>query len=257
MMKVPVFLSCLAWLSGLSAADPKAGAVPMSSAIQPSLCLRGKILFEDDFTGSLKPEWVPSYKTRWAAAGGVLTGQPATEADQAAAHDKQHGGSAPSIQLNVPARDCIVAYEFKLGPKNTAQNIVFNDGTHLSGTGHVSSVQFHVRLGVVLSKKKNTKQDGDADVDLSVSDWKPVAGKWYQVMEEMRGDTIVVRISGGPSLKAKDPRFDIPKTFLSLGAWGGDAISYRNFRIWADAPDAKLEALRDKGLPKSPQTKGK
>ncbi len=257
MFKVSALVSCFVCFAGLAAPDPKLRADFASSGFQPSLCLRGAVLFEDDFSGPLKPEWAPSYKTRWAAAGGVLTGQPATEADQAAAHDKQHGGSAPSIQLNVPTRDCIVAYEFKLGPKNTAQNIVFNDGTHLSGTGHVSSVQFHVRLGVVLSKKKNTKQDGDADVDLGVSDWKPVAGKWYQVMEEMRGDTIVVRISGGPSLKAKDPRFDMPKTFLSLGAWGGDAISYRNFRIWSDAPDAKLEALRDKGQPKTPQAKGR
>jgi hypothetical protein len=180
--------------------------------LEPILSKRGDMIFRDSFDGPLKPEWQPAMKTRFAVADGTLYGQPATAEDQAKTHDKQHDGKSPAIQLNVPVGDCIVRYSFKLSDKITAQHLVFNDGTSVTGTGHISSLQLHFRNGASLSKKKNAKQEGDADEVLASNEWKPKPGQWFHVLQEMRGDEVVVQIEGGPTLIAKHPRFATAKT---------------------------------------------
>jgi hypothetical protein len=123
--------------------------------LEPILSKRGDVIFSDSFDGPMKPEWQPSMKTRFAIADGTLNGQPATAEDQAKARDKRHDGKSPAIQLNVPTTDSIVQYAFKISDKITAQHLVFNDGTSITGTGHISSLQLHSRTGAALSKKEH------------------------------------------------------------------------------------------------------
>jgi len=217
--------------------------------LEPLLCKRGEPLFSDSFDGALKPEWSPTYKTRWAIANGTLNGQPATPEDQASARDEKHNGKSPDIQLNVPTTDCIVLYSFKLSSTITQQSLTFNDGNAITGTGHISALQLHFRNGASLLKKKNTKTQGDADEVLATSDWKPKPDQWYHVMQEMRGEELVVQIKGGPTLVATHPRFATAKTWLSLGTWGGGTVSYANVRIWKGEPNPQWEETR-KRLPK-------
>ncbi len=162
--------------------------------LEPILSKRGEVIFSDSFDGPMKLEWQPLVKTRFAIAEGTLNGQSATAEDQAKARDKKHDGKSPSIQLNVPTTDCIVQYAFKISDKITAQHLVFNDGTSITGTGHISSLQLHSRTGAALSKKKNTKKQGDADEVLASDEWKPKPGQWYRVLQEMRGEEVVVQI---------------------------------------------------------------
>ena len=126
--------------------------------IEPILSKRGDVILSDSFDGPMKQEWQASMKTRFAVGDGTLNGQPATAEDQAKAHDIKHDGKSPAIQLNVPTTDCIVHYAFKISDKITAQHLVFNDGTSITGSGHISSLQLHLRTGATLSKKKNTKE---------------------------------------------------------------------------------------------------
>lgn len=233
----------LASLTALHAADaPK---------FEPILSKRGDVIFSDSFNGPMKPQWQPSMKTRFAIADGTLNGQPATAEDQAKAQDKKHDGKSPAIQLNVPTTDCIVQYALKISDKITAQHLVLNDGTSITGTGHISSLQLHSRTGAALSKKKNTKKQGDADEVLASDEWKPKLGQWNHVLQETRGDEVVAQIEGGPTLIAKHPRFATAKTWLSLTTWGGGTVSYDDVQIWKAEPNPQLETTRAKLMPLS------
>jgi hypothetical protein len=238
-MKRTLTLLTALLLTSLHAADaPK---------LEPILSKRGDVIFSDSFDGPMKQEWQPSMKTRFAIADGTLNGQPATVEDQAKAHDEKHDGKSPAIQLNVPTTDCIVHYAFKFSDKITAQHLVFNDGTSTTGTGHISSLQLHFRTGASLSKKKNTKKQGDADEVLTSNEWKPEPGQWYRVMQEMRGDEVVVQIEGGPTLIAKHPRFATAKTWPSLTTWGGGGtVSYDDVQICKAEPNPQWETTRAK-----------
>jgi hypothetical protein len=145
-----------------------------------------------------------------------------------------------------------VHYAFRISDKITAQHLVFNDGTSVTGTGHISSLQLHFRTGASLSKKKNTKKQGDADEALASNEWKPKPGQWYHVLQEMRGDEVVVQIEGGPTLIAKHPRFATAKTWLSLSTWGsGGTVSYDDVQIWKAEPNPEWENIRAKLTPSS------
>ena len=85
---------------------------------------------------------------------------------------------------------------------------------------------------------------------LATFDWKPKPDQWYHVMQEMRGEEVVVQIQGGPTLVANHPRFATAKTWLSLGTWGGGTVSYANVRIWKGDPNPQWEEMR-KRLPKA------
>lgn len=234
----------LAPLTILQAADaPK---------LEPILSKRGDVIFSDSFDGPMKPEWQPGMKTRFTVIDGALNGQPATAEDQGKAHDKQHDGSSPAIQLNVPTGDCIVHYAFKISDKINAQHLTFNDGTSVTGTGHISSLQLHFRTGASLAKKKNTKKPGDIDEVLASNEWKPKPGEWHQVLQEMRGEEVVVQIEGGPTLIAKHPRFAMAKTWLSLSTWGsGGTVSYDDVQIWKAEAYPQWESTRAKLMPPS------
>ncbi len=242
-MKPTLTLLTALLLAALHAADaPK---------LEPILSKRGDVIFSDSFDGPMKPEWQPGMKTRFAIADGTLYGQPATAEDQAKAHDKQHDGKSPAIQLNVPTTDCIVNYAFKISDKITAHHLAFNDGNSVTGTGHISSLQLHFRTGASLSKKKNTKKQGDADEVLASNEWKPKPNQWYHVLQEMRGEEVVVQIEGGPTLIAKHPRFATAKTWLSLTTWGGGTVSYDDVQILKAEPNPQWETTRAKLMPSS------
>jgi hypothetical protein len=71
--------------------------------------------------------------------------------------------------------------------------------------GHISSLKPHFRTGASLSKKKNTRKRGDAEEVLASSEWQPRSNQWYHVLQEMRGEEVVMQIEGGPTLIAKHP----------------------------------------------------
>ena len=125
-------------------------------------------------------------------------------------------------------------------PRLRASTSGGTSGTSITGTGHISSLQLHFRTGTSLSKKKNTKKQGDADEVLASDEWKPKLGQWYHVLQETRGEEVVVQIEGGPTLIAKHPRFATAKTWLSLSTWGsGGTVSYDDVQIWKAEPKRK------------------
>lgn len=76
--------------------------------------------------------------------------------------------------------------------------------------GHISSLKPHFRTGASLSKKKNTRKRGDAEEVLASSEWQPRSNQWYHVLQEMRGEEVVMQIEGGPTLIAKHPHIRHP-----------------------------------------------
>lgn len=228
-------LLLLAGAAALGADEPKPDLAPVISRA-------GELVFEDNFDmAEIRPEWKPLHGTRWTIVGGKLQGEPSTKEDrqaQIAKGNKKHSGGTPSSRLMVPADDCIVLFRFKLTDGLSGAHFGFNDGSFQSGTGHVCRFTATTRKGLTLQKDKNAKLKGDADETLATNEFKLKPDTWYWMMLEVLGDQIAAQVSGGPVLKARHPRIDIPKDQINLPTRGGGIIFYDHVRVWKALPMA-------------------
>lgn len=228
-------LLLLAGAAALGADEPKPDLAPVISRA-------GELVFEDNFDmAEIRPEWKPLHGTRWTIVDGKLQGEPSTKEDrqaQIAKGNKKHSGGTPSSRLMVPADDCIVLFRFKLTDGLSGAHFGFNDGSFQSGTGHVCRFTATTRKGLTLQKDKNAKLKGDADETLATNEFKLKPDTWYWMMLEVLGDQIAAQVSGGPVLKARHPRIDIPKDQINLPTRGGGIIFYDHVRVWKALPMA-------------------
>ena len=214
------------------------GFVPSlsASAFEPIDSRKGVLIFEDDFeSGSAKDEWMPLHGTRWTVEDGVFVGIPSTPEFQASRDN--HTGATPSMRLKVPARDCILQLSFKLSGGLNAAHIGFDNSSTAGGTGHIGRLISSTRGGMVLQKDRHSQIKGDKDEALDRSDWSIEPDRWYTVLIEAIGDSLIAQIEGGPTLRARHWRFDETKTAVNLKARGQDGtIAYDNVRIWEALP---------------------
>ena len=217
----------------LSAEEPKPDLAPVIS--QPS-----ELVFKDDFEKEkFRPEWKPLHGTRWKIVEGTLRGEPSTkeyQQAQIAKGNKSHSGRTPSSRLMVPADDCIMLFRFKLTEGLSGAHFGFNDGSFKTGTGHVCRFTVSTRKGLTLQKDKNAKLKGDTDKTLTTSKFNLKAGTWYWMMLEIVGEQMAAQVSGGPVLKARHARIDIPKDQINLPTRGSGVVFYDHVRVWKALP---------------------
>lgn len=219
------------WISigSLQAGEAKPGLNPVLSRI-------GDLIFKDDFEkDEMRPEWQGLHGTRWKIVEGTLRGEPSTkeyQQAQIAKGNKSHSGRSPSSRLMVKGDDCIMLFRFKLTGGLSGAHFGFNDGSFKTGTGHVCRFTVSTRKGLTLQKDKNAKLKGDEDKTLATSKFTLKPDVWHWMMLEIVGDQIAAQLSGGPVLKARHPRIDIPKDQVNLPTRGGGVILYDNVRVW-------------------------
>ncbi len=234
----PRILFSFLLLTGAAALD----ADESKSDLAPVISRPGELVFEDDFDKTeIRPEWKPLHGTRWTIVGGKLQGEPSTKEyrqAQIAKGNRRHSGGTPSSRLLVPGGDCIVLLRFKLTNGLGGAHFGFNDGSFKSGTGHVCRFTATTRKGLTLQKDKNAKLSGDADETLAANEFNLKPDTWYWMMLEVLGDQIAAQVSGGPVLKARHPRIDLPKDQINLPTRGGGVILYDHVRVWNALPMA-------------------
>ena len=178
---------------------------------------------------------MPLHGTQWTVVEGVLQGRPSTNEFQqkrVAAGNTSHSGKTPSSRLLVPVDDCVMLFQFKLTDGLSGAHFGFNDGSFKTGTGHVCRFTVSTRKGQSLVKDRNVTVDGDKDETLVTDSFNVKADTWYWMMLEIVGNEMVAQVSGGPILRAKHPRFNIPKDQINLPTRGGGVVLYDNVRIW-------------------------
>ena len=74
--------------------------------------------------------------------------------------------------------------------------------------------------------------DGDEDETLVADTFNVKPDTWYWMMLEVIGDEMVAQVSGAPVLRAKHPRFNIPKDQINLPTRGGGVVLYDNVKVW-------------------------
>ena len=204
--------------------------------VVPQIAECTNLLFDADFSeGGVPEEWIPLHGTQWAVVEGVLQGRPSTNEFQqkrVAAGNASHSGKTPSSRLLVPVDDGVMLFRFKLVDGLSGVHFGFNDGSFKTGTGHVCRFIVSTRKGQSLVKDRNVTVDGDKDETLVTDSFNMKADAWYWMMLEIVGDEMVAQVSGGPILRAKHPRFNIPKDQINLPTRGGGVVLYDNVRIW-------------------------
>jgi len=208
--------------------------------VVPQIAECTNLLFDADFTeGEVPEEWMPLHGTQWSIVEGSLQGRPSTNEFQqkrVAAGNTSHSGKTPSSRLLVPVDDCVMLFRFKLVDGLSGAHFGFNDGSFKTGTGHVCRFTVSVRKGQSLVKDRNVTVDGDEDETLVTDSFNVKADTWYWMMLEIVDEEMVAQVSGGPILRAKHPRFDIPKDQINLPTRGGGVVLYDNVRVWNARP---------------------
>ena len=204
--------------------------------VVPQIAECTNLLFDADFSeGGVPEEWIPLHGTQWTVVEGVLQGRPSTNEFQqkrVAAGNTSHSGKTPSSRLLVPVDDCVMLFQFKLTDGLSGAHFGFNDGSFKTGTGHVCRFTVSTRKGQSLVKDRNVTVDGDKDETLVTDSLNVKADTWHWMMLEIVGNEMVAQVSGGPILRAKNPRFNIPKDQINLPTRGGGVVLYDNVRIW-------------------------
>jgi len=165
--------------------------------LKPTFLKPGKVIYKDDFKKLKqldKARWQVRQGTQWSIRNGALKGIPSTPEYQAKkkAADNGHTGNTPRIyMLDVP-KDYILSYRFKFEGGRSTKLVPLVEFGH-----HVSRVYFSDDGPRFLADHETKTLD---EIDgKQIKD-----GKWYNVMVEVQGDTIVVQIDGIGTLKAKD-----------------------------------------------------
>ena len=212
------------------------GISPPQPDVVPQIAECTNLLFDADFSeGGVPEEWIPLHGTQWAVVEGVLQGRPSTNEFQqkrVAAGNASHSGKTPSSRLLVPVDDGVMLFRFKLVDGLSGVHFGFNDGSFKTGTGHVCRFTVSTRKGQSLVKDRNVTVDGDKDETLVTDSLNVKADTWYWMMLEIVGNEMVAQVSGGPILRANNPRFNIPKDQINLPTRGGGVVLYDNVRIW-------------------------
>ena len=212
------------------------GVILPQPDVVPQIAECTDLLFEADFrAGEVPEEWVPLHGTQWSVVEGTLQGRPSTNEFQQKrieSGNSSHSGKTPSSRLIVPVDDCVMLFQFKLTDGLSGAHFGFNDGSFKTGTGHVCRFTVSTRKGQSLVKDRNVTVDGDEDETLVADSLNVKADTWYWMMLEIVGDEMVAQVSGGPILRAKHLRFDIPKDQINLPTRGGGVVLYDNVKVW-------------------------
>ena len=210
---------------------------------RPLMAVRGKLLFEDDFTrADLTPKWNVG-KGFWSVKDGVAT---------AAENPEDHHGAYAFINPNLDYKDVIAEFSFKM---NGASDLVLNmrdqrfkdaqAGHILRATIMTKKYQIaDMKLGGMKWEYYRVKKDPNADpalkkeVDEKIKDKQATFNAtidhstWHQARAEVVGDEMLLSVDGKPVAYFKSEGIDHPtKNMLGFSIVGKTA-SIKNPKFW-------------------------
>lgn len=204
--------------------------------LKPLMTQAGDLLLQIDPARPLASDW-QQIKGKWEVADDVLSGREL-------ASDKH----AAVVRHRLSARNLLIAYHFKVGEKNA----------HISqgldtAAGHLCRVSFRSD-SMQLAKPD---QDGPTGPDTKLWWYEPTEaikpGQWHLVVVEVLGREVLVSLDGEKFLYAVNDAFDQsqPKVYLDLRASTGDAVLFKDFRVWEARPAPNWGMIRSRFVNKT------
>ncbi|PQO40137.1 family 16 glycoside hydrolase [Blastopirellula marina] len=206
---------------GLAAETESPDAAP-----ETLMCEPGKLLFSDTFAAGPAKAWrVP--KGKWVAVDGATQGTELKE--------DMHGAV---VRTNVPARNMVIAYSFKLdGAKATTLSV--NDAK-----GHNSRVIINAN-GFSVRKDDHDHAGPDKAELLQAVKTKIAPGVWHTLTVEINGPEFLARLDGKQIGYGSHAAIDVDKTNLGLTVTG-ESVAFKNFRVWDATPKSDWSSTKAK-----------
>jgi hypothetical protein len=210
-------LACLTLL----AAEPPTGGDPATLLTE-----RGKQLLADDFAAVPAKPWNVG-KGKWEVVDGAL---------RVAELPSDMHGAVARRPLNV--KDVVIQYGFKLdGCKQTSLSI--NDAK-----GHCCRVVLSP-TGLQVRKDSHDKNVTDKGALLGEVKKAIKPGEWHTVVVELYGKEMLARLDGEVVAFGAHDSLDVTKTNFGLTC-AGEAVWFRNLRVWEAQPNKGWEATKAK-----------
>ena len=211
-----VALGLVAWFSNLAQADQK-----------PWMNEFDKVILQIDPQQTLPSSW-KVHAGRWQVENGVLTGQELPE--------QKHGASITHV---IEPQSLIIGYQLMIGPKNRNATVALNSASH-----HLCRLVFEPNRIALRKPDQDHAKGPDERVTFGENVAAVEPNKWHRVMIEVQGNEVLVHIDDDLHFYGKHDVFGGRKVAVQLTSGGGDAVSYRNFRVWEGKPHRDWPALR-------------
>jgi hypothetical protein len=209
-------------LLALLIATALAGSTIHAADLTPQLGTKGKLLLEEQFDG-------PAVPKGWVANTGAL----AIQDDALRASEKAADMHIGAFRYRLAVQDCAVQIDFRFDGGRIF-NLGFDPAPgELKKKGHLLSVTVSPAQWTII--EHNDKADPASKTKTHASAktaFEP--GKWYTLLLESKGDTVVAQITGKEPLRATSKDFHVKKPGLvfRMGGKDTDAISFDNVKVW-------------------------
>lgn len=198
--------------------------------LQTNLCVRGKELLSESFSGGALPKEWKAAKGKWEIAEGALKGVEVA-ADQHAA----------VVKRAIAFRDIVLQFSFKLeGAKRATCSF--------DGKGHVCRVILSP-AGFAL-QKDGTKDGAEKPAQLGKGtiDLKP--GAWHRMLIEIRGKEMLAQVDDQVFVFGEHAGIETDKASFGFPV-SGEAFLVDDVKAWEALPNPDWAAAKEK-LAKKP-----
>ncbi|MBI4902957.1 MAG: hypothetical protein HY820_04930 [Acidobacteria bacterium] len=189
-------------------------ALALLTAAEITPAQRGKLLYEDDFSGTTLAEGWKVAKGKWQATGGAVLGVEL-------AADKH----AAVIRRDLKMKDAVVESRLRMEPGAKMAAISIN-----GAGGHLCRVTLRPDMVIVQKDKMNAKATEPAVV-LAKMPMKVSNDKWYKITMEMRGNKLTARIDDGQPFGGEHSSINLEKTNIGLPV-AGEGVWFDYLRVW-------------------------
>lgn len=189
-----------------------------------NLCVRGKLVFSDDFSKpELSKEWKVA-KGKWELADGALKGSELASDMHAAV-----------IKHAVPSKNLILQFSFKIeGAKGFACSF--------DGKGHVcrvliTSTGFQIRRDVAKGSGEKAPTLGKGEAALSEG--------WHAMLIEIQGKEMLAQVDDKVFAFGENDGVDADKATFGFPTQG-ESIRIKDVRLWEATPNPDWSASKQK-----------
>jgi len=198
---------------------------PERKDLTANLCVRGKLLFSDDFSGSeLSKEWKIA-KGKWEILQGALRGSEiATD---------QH---AAVIKHALPGKNVVLQFKFRfLGAKTAACSF--------DGKGHVCRVVLNSQ-GFTL-RRDVAKDSGEKPATLGKGEVELKPEEWHTMLIEIQGKEMLAQVDDKVFAFGEHAGVDNDKATFGFPV-SGESFVVGDVRVWEASPSPDWPANRQK-----------
>jgi hypothetical protein len=185
--------------------------------LQPTLAKPGRVLVEDNFSGSEPGKLWTTPKGDWHPQNGAMVGK-----------EKAADNHPAVLLLGQPIRNSILRFSFKLdGAKAFAVSLN-------SAKGHLFRIQVE-NDGLVILKDKDKKNPASKSEELGKAAGKFAPGEWYTMQVEILGSKVAVQTDNGVKVSGGHPELDVDKIGYRF-VTRGESLLLSDLKVWEARP---------------------